>query len=306
MTQTTNKKLRNKENEQKKKAINENAYKQTKCDVNIPAAVETAETQTQQRWQDCIGTAIVEKKNFFANFGSLDLRCDYDLAVKNDQGGDVGFFRVMSLTLVECYPPLRWGGQVGPLSHSLFCSQITLLTLVSQPWWWFPQPSKSDYLSLTVRLGHNLEKFSAPTCAGPLPMSQTRTTARPMDGFELQSWRSLTESVGGRGYCCSAARRREEEGETYVTTKQNKTLPKPYSATQKICHSFFSSAAGEPRLLQEADLEVGSRLLPDDPEVAWSLRRCFFFLPVFSSAFCFPPIFSLPSEFLFIVPIELI
>ena len=61
------------------------------------------------------------KKNFFANFGSLDLRCDYDLAVKNDQGGDVGFLRVMSLTLVECYPPLRWGGQVGPLSLTL-CS----------------------------------------------------------------------------------------------------------------------------------------------------------------------------------------
>ena len=36
--------------------------------------------------------------------------------------------------------------------------------------------------------------------------------APPMEGFELQSWRSLTESVGGRGYCCSAARRREEGG----------------------------------------------------------------------------------------------
>ena len=41
--------MRKQRKEQKKKTINENAHKQTTCDVNIPAAGETAETQTQQR-----------------------------------------------------------------------------------------------------------------------------------------------------------------------------------------------------------------------------------------------------------------
>ena len=47
--QQTTTKMRKQRNEQKKKTINKNAYKQTKCDVNIPEAGETAETQTQQR-----------------------------------------------------------------------------------------------------------------------------------------------------------------------------------------------------------------------------------------------------------------
>ena len=252
------------------------------------------------------GNSDCREKNFFANFGSLDLRCDYGLAVKNDQGGDVGFFRVMSLTLVECYPPLRWGGQVGPLSHSLFCSQITLLTLVSQPWWWLPQPSKSDYLSLTVRLGHNLEKFSAPSsAAGALPMSQTTTLLLP--------WKALSCRAGARSLkvseaAATAARQPgggRREGETYVTTTTKQNTAETIFCHTKIYHSFFSLAVGGCGLLEEADLEMGSRLLPDDPEVAWSLRRCFFFHPVFSSAFCFPFISPLHSEFLFFVPIEL-
>ena len=89
-----------------------------------------------------------------------------------------------------------------------------------------------------------------------------------MDGFELQSWRSLTESVGGRGYCCSAARRREEGGGDLCNNKTKQNTAKTIFCNTKIYHSFFSPAAGEPRLLVEADLEVGSRLLPDDPEVA--------------------------------------
>ena len=90
-----------------------------------------------------------------------------------------------------------------------------------------------------------------------------------MDGFELQSWRSLTESVGGRGYCCSAARRRREEGGGDLCnnkTKQN--TAKTIFCHTKIYHSFFSLAVGGCGLLEEADLEMGSRLLPDDPEVA--------------------------------------
>ena len=100
-------------------------------------------------------------------------------------------------------------------------------------------------------------------------MSQTRA-GPPMD-WMASSCRAGARSLKVSEAAATAARQPgggRREGETYVTTKQNKTLPKPYSATQKICHSFFSSAAGEPRLLQEADLEVGSRLLPDDPEVA--------------------------------------
>ena len=100
-------------------------------------------------------------------------------------------------------------------------------------------------------------------------MSQTRTLLLPwMRGFELQSWRSLTESVGGRGYCCSAARRREEGGGNLCNNKTKQNTAKTIFCHTKIYHSFFSLAAGEPRLLEEADVEMGSRLLPDDPEVA--------------------------------------
>ena len=95
------------------------------------------------------------------------------------------------------------------------------------------------------------------------------------------------------------------EGETYVTTTTKQNTAETIFCHTKIYHSFFSLAVGGCGLLEEADLEMGSRLLPDDPEVAWSLRRCFFFHPVFSSAFCFPFISPLHSEFLFFVPIEL-
>ena len=208
------------------------------------------------------------KKNFFANFGSLDLRCDYDLAVKNDQGGDVGFLRVMSLTLVECYPPLRWGGQVGPLSLTLCSAPKSLFSRSSHnpdgdchnPRNQTISPSQSDLVTTLKSSQRQLQQVLCPCLRLELLLlpwmaSSCRAGARSLKVSEAAAT-AARQPGGGR-----------REGETYVTTKQNKTLPKPYSAT-KFYHSFFSPAVEEPRLLQEADLEVGSRLLPDDPEVA--------------------------------------
>ena len=226
--QQTTIKMRKQRKEQKKKTINENAYKQTKCDVNIPAGGETAETQTQQRWQDCMGTAIVEKKNFFANFEILDLRCDYDLAVKNDQGGDVGFLRVMSLTLVECYPPLRWGGQVGPLSLTLCSAPKSLFSRSSHnpdgdchnPRNQTISPSQSDLVTTLKSSQRQLQQVLCPCLRLELLLlpwmaSSCRAGARSLKVSEAAAT-AARQPGGGR-----------REGETYVTTKQNKALPKP-------------------------------------------------------------------------------
>ena len=83
-------------------------------------------------------------------------------------------------------------------------------------------------------------------------MSQTRTLLLP--------WMALSCRAGARSLkvseaAATAARQPggggRREGETYVTTKQNKTLPKPYSATQKSTTLSF--------LLQWEDVDYSRR-----------------------------------------------
>ena len=66
-------------------------------------------------------------------------------------------------------------------------------------------------------------------------MAQTMDYAPPMD-WMASSCRAGARSLKVSEAAATAARQPgggRREGETYVTTKQNKTLPKPYSATQK-------------------------------------------------------------------------
>ena len=66
-------------------------------------------------------------------------------------------------------------------------------------------------------------------------MAQTMDYAPPMD-WMASSCRAGARSLKVSEAAATAARQPgggRREGETYVTTKQNKALPKPYSATQK-------------------------------------------------------------------------
>ena len=100
-------------------------------------------------------------------------------------------------------------------------------------------------------------------------MSQTRTLLLP--------WMALSCRAGARSLkvseaAATAARQPgggRREGETYVTTTTKQNTAETIFCHTKFYHSFFFSlVAGGCGLLQEADLEMGSRLLPDDPEVA--------------------------------------
>ena len=82
-------------------------------------------------------------------------------------------------------------------------------------------------------------------------MSQTRA-APPME--VASSCRAGARSLKVSEAAATAARQPgggRREGETYVTTKQNKTLPKPYSATQKPTTLSF--------LLQQENLDYARK-----------------------------------------------
>ena len=101
-------------------------------------------------------------------------------------------------------------------------------------------------------------------------MSQTTTLLLP--------WKALSCRAGARSLkvseaAATAARQpgggREEGGGDLCNNKTKQNTAKTIFCHTKFYHSFFFSlVAGGCGLLEEADLEMGSRLLPDDPEVA--------------------------------------